>query len=96
MIRKLHRLVGVVVVPLVLVQAVTGLFLRLRLGGPSFHALHSWFKYIQGGQGIGLVISAVVAVGLVWMVVTGTALFVSLQVQKAKRARRRAAGAGRD
>ena len=92
--RKLHLYVGIVLALFLLVQAVTGFLLRLRLSGPVSHLLHSGLKYAQSGQGIGLIIGLTVAVGLAWLAISGVALFVSTQVQKAKRKKRRQEQAG--
>jgi len=92
--RKLHLYVGIVLALFLLLQAVTGFLLRLRLSGPVSHLLHSWLKYAQSGQGIGLIVGVAVAVGLAWLAISGVALFVNTQVQKAKRAKRRKEQAG--
>jgi uncharacterized iron-regulated membrane protein len=88
-LRRLHLYVGIVLALFLLVQAVTGLLLRLRVSGPVSHLLHTWLKYARSGQGIGLFVGLVLAVGLAWLVISGVMLFVNTQVQKAKRAKRR-------
>jgi uncharacterized iron-regulated membrane protein len=88
-LRKLHLYVGVVLALFLLVQAVTGFLLRLRVSGPATHLVHTWLKYARSGQGIGLLVGLVISVGLAWLAISGVILFVSTQTQKAKRARRR-------
>lgn len=87
--RKLHLYVGIVLALFLLIQAVTGFLLRLRVSGPVSHLVHTWLKYAQSGQGIGLIVGLAVAVGLAWLAVSGAILFINTQVQKAKRAKRR-------
>ena len=88
LLRKLHLYVGIVLALFLLVQAVTGFLLRLRLSGPVSHLVHTWLKYAQSGQGIGLFVGLVLAVGLAWLAISGVMLFVNTQLQKAKRAKR--------
>lgn len=87
--RKLHLYVGIVLALFLLIQAVTGFLLRLRISGPVAHLVHTWLKYARSGQGIGLVVGLVLAVGLAWLAISGAMLFVNTQLHKAKRAKRR-------
>jgi len=95
LLRKLHLYVGFALVPLILVQALTGLLLKLNLSNQLVHTLHTWFKYrfdftrlaLTAGKVLGIAIAA----GLVFLALSGGVLYVSMRIQQARR-RRRAAG----
>ena len=97
-LRKLHHYVGFTLVPLILIQALTGLLLRLRISSSLLHAVHTWFKYRLDFAAfvrvIGLVVGVVVAVGLVILAVSGATLYLNVRVQSAKRARWRGQATG--
>lgn len=92
-LRKLHLYVGFTLVPLVFIQALTGLLLRLGISSSLLHMVHTWFKYKFDFTAlvrvIGLVVGVVVAAGLVILAVSGAILYFNMRIQKAKRARRR-------
>ena len=96
-LRKLHLVIGFTLVPLVIVQAVTGLLLRLRVGHVLLHTLHTWFKYkfdfTRPLQTVGTVLGVVTAVGLLYLAVSGAVLYVNMRVQQWKRAARKRRGA---
>ena len=94
-LRKLHLYVGFALVPLILVQAVTGLLLKLRLSNQLVHTLHTWFKYRfdfpAAAQTAGKALGIVIAAGLAFLAVSGGVLYSVMRVQQLRR-RRRPAG----
>jgi hypothetical protein len=73
-LRKLHLIVGFTLVPFVLITAGTGLYILLT---NNYQPLrwHSWFKY--GG--------VVLALGLLFLAVSGGILYTSMRIQQWKR-----------
>ena len=73
-LRKLHLVVGFTLVPFLLVTAATGLYILLT---NSYSTLrwHSWFKY--GGM--------VLAIGLLFLGVSGGILYLTMRIQQWKR-----------
>lgn len=92
-LRKFHLYLGFALVPLVLVQALTGLLLRLRAASELAHLVHTWFKYRYDFSvpvaRIGVFLGLVTALGLVLLVVSGATLYVNMRIQQRRRARRR-------
>lgn len=80
-LRKLHLVVGFTLVPFLLVTAVTGVIYLLA---PRFyHVLkwHGWFKW--GGVAL--------AVGIVFIAVSGAVLYLNMRIQQWKRRAKAAA-----
>jgi uncharacterized membrane protein YciS (DUF1049 family) len=91
-LRKLHLAIGFSLVPLVIIQAVTGLLLRLRLAGGPLHTLHTWFKYqfafTRAVQVAGTVLGVLTAVGLLYLAVSGSVLYLNMRISQARRRRK--------
>jgi multisubunit Na+/H+ antiporter MnhB subunit len=81
-LRKLHLIIGFTLVPFLLVTAVTGLYILLT---NNYQPLrwHAWFKY--GGM--------VLALGLLFLAVSGGILYLSMRIQQWKRKAKAAAAA---
>jgi hypothetical protein len=74
-LRKLHLIIGFTLVPFLLVTAVTG-FIHLLM--PRYYQVlrwHGWFKW--GGL--------ILAVGIVFLSVSGGILYLSMRTQQWKR-----------
>ncbi len=84
-LRKLHLLIGFILVPFLFIQAVTGFVQVLGMFPHLVVIFHSWtviFRYF----------GLAVATGLAFMVVTGAVLYLNTTIQQARRkARARAA-----
>lgn len=87
MLRKLHRIVGLIFAPFFFITAVTGgiLLFRKFYGYQTKESLLEWHNW----EGLAQYIGALLAAALSFMAVTGVALW--LQVQLRKRRARRAA-----
>jgi uncharacterized iron-regulated membrane protein len=86
-LRKLHLLIGFVLVPFLFIQALTG-FVQVLGKFPSlvvrFHSWYIIFRYF----------GLIVATGLAFLAVTGGILYLNTSIQQAKRkARAKAAAA---
>jgi multisubunit Na+/H+ antiporter MnhB subunit len=81
-LRKLHLMVGFTLVPFLLITAGTGLYILLS---HNYQPLrwHSWFKY--GG--------VVLALGLLFLAVSGGILYTTMRIQQWKRKAKAKAGA---
>ena len=77
-LRKLHLLIGFVLVPFLLIQAVTGFMQVLGMFPSLVVRLHSWVIIFRS---FGLL----VATGLAFLAVTGCILYLSQRIQQAKR-----------
>jgi len=97
-LRKLHLYIGFTLVPLVVIQAVTGLLLRLRISSALLHTVHTWFKYSYDFtgfvRGVGKALGVLTAVGLFLLAVTGAILYMNMRTQQWKRRARRKAQQG--
>lgn len=98
LLRKLHLYVGFALVPLVLLQAVTGLLLRVRVSSAFLHTVHTWFKYrvdlVHMAKTIGPIVGIVTAAGLTFLAVSGATVYISMRIQQWRRRARRRGGAG--
>ena len=83
-IRKLHRIIGAIVGPFLLVTAVAGLLTIAGYFNPTVFRLHNW-RIVGSWLGI------VVASGLALQVITGFILLVQLRLQQFRRWRRKRA-----
>lgn len=81
LIRKLHRYTGITIAPFVLLQAVTGFLLRMDSLQRNARLLHNWSQ-------ISKYVAFVLAIGLAFMAVTGSIIFIQMWLQKRKRAAR--------
>ena len=77
-LRKLHLLIGFVLVPFLFIQAVTGFMQVLGMFPSLVVRLHSWVIIFRS---FGLL----VATGLAFLAVTGCILYLSQRIQQAKR-----------
>ena len=73
-LRKLHLIIGFTLVPFLFITAGTGLYILLT---NNYQPLrwHAWFKY--GGM--------VLALGLLFLAVSGAILYTTMRIQQAKR-----------
>lgn len=85
-LRKLHLLVGFILVPFLFIQAVTGFVQVLGVFPSLVVRLHSWVIIFRS---FGLL----VATGLAFLAVTGCILYLSQRIQQAKRKTRAKAAA---
>jgi uncharacterized iron-regulated membrane protein len=88
MLRKLHRVVGLIFAPFFLVTAGTGgiLLFRRYFGAKIHHNLLQWHNW----EGLNRYVSysgVLLATGLAFMAVTGVALWIQIALRK-RRARR--------
>ncbi|MCX6842972.1 MAG: hypothetical protein NTX53_11895 [candidate division WOR-3 bacterium] len=77
-LRKLHLIIGFVLVPFLFIQAVTGFAQVLGMFPSLAVRLHSWhviFRYL----------GLVVATGLAFLAVSGCILYLTMRIQQAKR-----------
>jgi uncharacterized iron-regulated membrane protein len=81
-LRKLHLIVGFVLSPLLLLQAVTGFVLRTGRYGPV--RLHNWQVVLKH-------VAYVLAVGLAFLAVSGAVLYLHTRIQQARRKQKAAA-----
>jgi hypothetical protein len=84
-LRKLHLIIGFTLVPFLLITAGTGLYILLT---NNYQPLrwHAWFKY--GGM--------VLAIGLLFLAVSGGILYLTMRIQQWKRgAKAKAAAAAK-
>ncbi len=81
LIRKLHRYTGITIAPLVLLQAVTGFLLRIDSLQRNVRLLHNWSQ-------VSKYVAFALAIGLVFMAVTGSIIFTQMWLQRRKRATR--------
>ena len=77
-LRKLHLLIGFILVPFLFIQAVTGFAQVLGMFPSLVVRLHSWTIVFRS---FGLL----VATGLAFLAVTGCILYLSQRIQQAKR-----------
>ncbi|GEM_PF-718672 len=88
-LRKLHLLIGFILVPFLFIQAVTGFVQVLGMFPHLVVILHSWrviFRYF----------GLAVATGLAFLAVTGGIIYLNTTIQQARRkARMRAAAAAK-
>lgn len=86
-LRKLHRVLGLWIALLVLLQVVGGLLLRLNVPSPFFYSIHTWFKYGPAGAPavLGAAIAVLLGLGLATQAVSGVVMYVNLKVQPARR-----------
>jgi hypothetical protein len=86
-LRKLHRVMGLVIVPLVLLQVLGGLLLRIKIQSPFFYNVHTWFKYgpDTGLATTGAVVAVLLGLALGTQAVSGAVMYLGLKVQQAKR-----------
>ena len=105
-LRKWHRNIGVPLLPLILLQAISGLFLSLRwfaglhqgVGGfleETATIVQFWDQVFMGvhygGGGLGHLLNVVIGMGIVWMGVSGTWIFIRI-----RRRRHQHRGTGRE
>ena len=98
-LRKWHRYSGVVLGPLILLQAVSGLFLSIEwLSGlhtaagqlmpeaPPLVQFWDWvfIKTHYGGGQIGALFHTVLGLGLVWLVASGIWIFLKIRGRRKK------------
>lgn len=81
-LRRLHLIVGFVLAPFLLLQAVTGFVLRLGRYGPV--RLHNW-------QLVTRHVAYALAVGLAFLAVSGAVLYLNMRYQQFKRRKKAAA-----
>lgn len=81
LIRKLHRYTGITIAPLILLQAVTGFLLRMDSLQRNVRLLHTWSQ-------VSKFVAFALAVGLAFMAVTGSIIFIQMWLQRRKRATR--------
>ena len=77
-LRKLHLLIGFILVPFLFIQAVTGFVQVLGMFPRLVVRFHSWtivFRYF----------GLAVATGLAFLAVSGCVLYLSTRIQQAKR-----------
>lgn len=82
LLRKLHRYTGITIAPFVLLQVVTGFLLRMDSLQRNARLLHNWSQ-------VSKFVAFALAIGLAFMVVTGSIIFIQMQLQKRKRAIRK-------
>ena len=81
LLRKLHRYTGITIAPLILLQAVTGFLLRMDSLQRNVRLLHNWSQ-------VSKYVAFALATGLAFMVITGSTIFIQMQLQKRKHTRR--------
>ena len=86
-LRKLHLLIGFILVPFLFIQAVTGFAQVLGMFPSLVVRLHSWMIVFRS---FGLL----VATGLAFLAVTGCILYLSQRIQQAKRKAKAKVAAG--
>ncbi len=86
-LRKLHRILGVWIAVLVLLQVTGGMLLRLKVPSPFFYNVHTWFKYSQVPvlEVLGIVVALLLGLSLGTQAVTGVTMYINLKVQQARR-----------
>jgi len=77
-LRKIHLIIGFVLVPFLFVQAVTGFAQVLGMFPPLVVRLHSWHIIVR-------YFGLVVATGLAFLAVSGGILYLTMRIQQAKR-----------
>ncbi|MCK5115385.1 MAG: hypothetical protein KAR44_02220 [Candidatus Aegiribacteria sp.] len=82
LLRKLHRYTGITIAPLVLVQVVTGFLLQMDSLNRNARLLHNWSQ-------VSKFVAFALAIGLAFMVVTGSIIFIQMWLQRRKRAARK-------
>lgn len=90
-LRKLHLYIGFAMVPLVIVQALTGLLLRVKVTNALIHSVHTWFKYrfdfAELGRVVGVVAGVLIGAGLLFLAVSGAVLYLNMRIQQWRRRR---------
>ena len=84
LIRKLHRFIGAIVGPLLLMTGTAGLLTIASCFNPTVFRMHNW-------RIVGRWLGIVVASGLTLQVTTGFILLVQLRLQQFRRWRRKRA-----
>jgi hypothetical protein len=86
-LRKLHRILGVWIAVLVVLQVLGGMLLRLGVTSSLVFNFHTWFKFVQTKALAvpGAVIAIVLGLSLGTQAVSGVIMYVNLKVQQAKR-----------
>jgi len=82
LLRKLHRYTGITIAPLVLMQVVTGFLLRMDSLQRNARLLHNWSQ-------VSKYVAFALAIGLAFMAVTGSIIFIQMWLQRRKRATRK-------
>jgi hypothetical protein len=99
-LRKLHRYTAVTLLPLIMLQVVSGLFLSIewltglhhaagRLFPDTGPAIRFWdwlfLEVHRGGGRLGAVLNVLVGLGLLWLGVSGLWIFIRIQLRGHKR-----------
>ena len=87
-IRKLHRVIGAIVGPFLLVTAIAGLLTLAGYFNPTVFRLHNW-------RIVGRWLGIAVASGLALQVITGFVLLVQMRLQQLRRWLKKRREAGR-
>ncbi|MFC2165030.1 hypothetical protein ACFLT2_08560 [Acidobacteriota bacterium] len=98
-LRKWHRYAGVAITPLVLLQAISGLFLsfewltglhtaagQLLSEAPSYVKFWDWIAIgiHYGGGHLGALYHAIIGMGLVWIASSGLLIFFKIRTRMKK------------
>jgi uncharacterized iron-regulated membrane protein len=86
-LRKLHRILGVWIALLVLLQVTGGMLLRLGVFSSFFYTVHTWFKYVPTRTLAvsGAVVAVLLGLSLATQAVSGVIMYLNMKVQQAKR-----------
>ena len=88
MLRKLHRRVGLLLAPLLLVTAIAGGLLLFRTRGWYDWETGSFLKDLHNYHVVGLFMGVIVAAGLAFMAITGPMLYLQVWLRKRKARKR--------
>jgi hypothetical protein len=86
-LRKFHRILGVWIALLVLLQVTGGMLLRLGVTSSFIFNIHTWFRFLKvPALAIpGVVIAILLGMSLGTQAVSGVIMYINLKVQQAKR-----------
>lgn len=86
-LRKLHRILGVWIAALVVLQVVGGMLLRLKVQSSFFYNIHTWFKYSPAAvlTILGAVVAILLGLSLGTQAVSGVIMYINMKVQQARR-----------
>jgi hypothetical protein len=86
-LRKLHRVLGMWIALLVLLQVTGGVLLRLQVSSPFFYTVHTWLKYSHTKLLVwsGAAVAVLLGLSLATQAVSGIIMYLNMKVQQAKR-----------
>ncbi|MGR3318723.1 MAG: hypothetical protein ACUZ8O_09605 [Candidatus Anammoxibacter sp.] len=81
-LRKIHRIVGIIYAPFFLITAITGIILLWRKAGVYGKGTKGVLQGMHNWEIVSSYIGVILAIGLIWMSITGIIIFIKLCKKK--------------